>query len=64
MPTRADWCRIKAGECTALAAAITDREQRCDMYALAREWLDLARVAEWLDQRSPEWVPPDQPRLH
>jgi hypothetical protein len=52
---RAEWCRLKAGECEALAATVADRDAKMQMRDLARRWLLLADQAEWLDQCAPGW---------
>ena len=60
--TRAEWCRLKARECEALASAMTDRDTKLDMREVARKWLQLAE-AEWLGAPAPEWAPLDR-HLH
>ena len=55
MLSRAEWCRLKAGECEALAATVADRDAKMQMRDLARRWLLLADKAEWLDQCAPGW---------
>jgi hypothetical protein len=63
MPTRAEWCRVKAGECTALAA-VSDRVTAFELRELAQLWLQLADDVKELDQRQPYWVPFEHRRLH
>ena len=64
VPTRAEWCRMKSRECEALAAAVMDRDITLDLREVAQKWLQLARLAEWLDQRAPDWAPLDRRHLH
>jgi len=52
MPTRAELCRLKAGECEALAAAVTDRDSREQLRGAARQWLELADQVELLERLS------------
>ncbi len=49
MPTRAERYRLKAEECLALAAAMSDRDLARDMRELARQWLQLIDDVELLD---------------
>ncbi len=63
MLTRADWCRSKAGECTALAA-VSDRLTALELRQLAHLWLQLADDVEDLDRLRPNWVPFEHRRLH
>jgi hypothetical protein len=50
MPTRADWFRLKAEQCTALARRMTDRTSRQQLEIAAAQWLRLAEDAELLDR--------------
>ena len=50
MPTRADWFRLKAEQCTALARRMTDRTSRKQLEIAAAQWLQLAEDAELLDR--------------
>jgi hypothetical protein len=63
-PSRAEWCRLKAGECEALAAVVTDGDAKRELRQLARQWLDLMDLAGWLDQRAPDWISCDRRHLH
>ncbi len=63
MLTRAEWCRIKAGECTALAA-VTGREVALELRQLASQWLQMTDDVELLDRLKPDWMPFDQRWLH
>jgi hypothetical protein len=49
-PTRADWFRLKAGQCTALARRMTDRTSRQQLEIAAAQRLRLAEDAELLDR--------------
>ena len=50
MPTRAEWFRLKAEQCSALAQRMTDRTSRKQLEIAAAQWLQLAEDAELLDR--------------
>jgi hypothetical protein len=64
MLTRTEWCRQKANECIALALSFSDHEGRAQLHNLAQQWLRLADLADWLDDRSPGRMPSDGQTLH
>jgi hypothetical protein len=41
-----------------------DRDTKLDLRNVARKWLHLADLADWLDQRAPGWIPLDRRHLH